>query len=73
MKGFARNFGMLWGSVFIQAWLKSDWTFKSMQARGFAGDLKTVPKPLRLSLKEVFMLAMFLLAVTLPNFISMLR
>ncbi len=68
--GFPRTFAMLWGSVFIQAWLKSQWSFKSMLSRGYDGHLKLMPQPFRVSVKEIAALSLFLLVVLIPNFIG---
>ncbi len=68
-KGFARTFSMLWGSVFIQAWLKSRWAFKSMQSRGYDGQLKLMPQQFLIDRKEIVLLSLFFLVVMAPNFI----
>ena len=68
--GFAKTFAMLWGSIFIQAMLKSGNTFKSMQARGFDGHFKFMPLKLRISVSEMIALSLFLACVIAANFIK---
>ena len=70
---FAKTFAMLWGSVFIQGWLKSRWAFKSMQSRGYDGHLKFLPGDFRIDAGEIAMVSLFLLAATIPDWIAFLR
>lgn len=70
LKRFPRDFAMLWGSVFVQAWFKSRWTFKSMQSRGYDGRLMLMPKKDRLRLHEAILLLAFLAMVIAPNYMS---
>ncbi len=72
-KGFPRAFAMLWGSVFIHAWLQSHWVFKSMRSRGYDGQLKLMPQRFRVSIMEIAALSSFLLIVIIPNFTGILR
>ena len=71
---FGRTFAQLWGSVFIQAYLKSEWTFKSMQSRGYAGELKMTPQlssgKYQVSFKEITLLSLFFLVVMIPSIID---
>ncbi|MDR1962826.1 MAG: cobalt ECF transporter T component CbiQ [Planctomycetaceae bacterium] len=67
IKGFARSFAMLWGSVFIQSYLKSEWVYKSMLARGYCGHFQLLPKEFRINKKEIALLLLFFLFVMIPN------
>ena len=67
IKGFPRTFAMLWGSVFVQAWLKSHWAFKSMQSRGYDGQLHFLPQKFRMTAGEIAMLSLFLMVVAALN------
>lgn len=69
LKRFPRDFAMLWGSVFVQAWLRSRWAFKSMQARDYDGRLRLMPQEDRLRTREAALLLGFLALVIAPNFI----
>jgi cobalt/nickel transport system permease protein len=69
IKNFPRTFAMLWGSVFVQAWFKSQWAFKSMQARGYDGRIKYLPQKFRMNVTEIFLLLSFLIFVTIFNFL----
>lgn len=69
LKRFPGDFARLWGSVFVQAWFKSQCAFKSMQARDYDGRLKFMPKQYRLRPVELLLLSLFPVLVILPNFI----
>ena len=66
---FPRTFAMLWGSVLVQAWFKSQWASQSMQMRGFDGRLRLMPQKFRLSTAEIITLSSYLLLVTIFNFL----
>ena len=68
--GFAKTFAILWGSVFVQSMLKSEWTFKSMQTRGFDGQLKSMPVQFHITVTEIVLLTVFLAMIIVPNFIN---
>ena len=69
IKNFPRTFAILWGSVFVQAWFKSQWAFKSMQARGYDGRLRFPPQKFRMTITEIALLSLFLLVITIFNFL----
>ncbi|MDR1142411.1 MAG: cobalt ECF transporter T component CbiQ [Planctomycetaceae bacterium] len=67
IKGFARSFAMLWGSVFIQSCLKSEWVYKSMLTRGYDGHFPLTSENLRPDLKEIVQLLLFFVLIMIPN------
>lgn len=69
LRSFPKTFAMLWGSVFVQAWFKSRWTFKSMQVRGYDGQIKLLPEKFRMNVTETALLSSFLFIVTIFNFL----
>ncbi|MDR0611385.1 MAG: cobalt ECF transporter T component CbiQ [Planctomycetaceae bacterium] len=67
IKGFARSFAMLWGSVFIQSYLKSEWVYKSMQTRGYDGQIPLTSENICPDKKEIVQLLLFFLLMVIPN------
>ena len=68
MRGFTKNFAMLWGSVFIQACLKSEWVYKSMAARHYEGNIKLIPRDFHLNAKDIGIILFFFTLVMIPNY-----
>ncbi|MDR0338633.1 MAG: cobalt ECF transporter T component CbiQ [Planctomycetaceae bacterium] len=67
IKGFVHSFAMLWGSVFIQSCIKSEWVYKSMQTRGYDGHLPLTLENIRPNKKEIVYLFLFFLLMMIPN------
>ncbi|MDR2438812.1 MAG: cobalt ECF transporter T component CbiQ [Planctomycetaceae bacterium] len=69
VKGFVRSFAMLWGSVFIQSCLKSEWVYKSMLTRGYNGRIPLTSENFCPNKKEIVCLLLFFLLMMIPNWL----
>ncbi|MDR2754282.1 MAG: cobalt ECF transporter T component CbiQ [Planctomycetaceae bacterium] len=69
IKGFIHSFAMLWGSVFIQSCLKSEWVYKSMQTRGYNGYIPLTSENICPDKKEMVRLLLFFLLLMIPNWL----
>ncbi|MDR2116570.1 MAG: cobalt ECF transporter T component CbiQ [Planctomycetaceae bacterium] len=69
IKGVIRSFGMLWGSVFIQSCLKSEWVYKSMLMRGYNGQIPLTSENICPDKKEIVRLLLFFILIMIPNWL----
>lgn len=67
--GFAKSFGMLWGSVFVQSMEHGEWIYKAMEVRGYNGEIKFLPKKIFLEKKDIIYLISFIIIIFLLNYI----